>query len=273
MKASLDIPKRKSYEEYLKSKKKSLGDKLAKNGNRVLKSMQKVARSIDLPKVSISDNAKELVNKASIAKDAIKALPLPDISEKKEAPKENGVQKAQKVSPLKKGNIARPAIFFIKGFESVSLSTEYDGLTEIAESIKGSRVYSWDQKEEILEQVKKRRLDQPIILVGHSLGGDAAVEIANELDTLENGFRKIDLIATIDSVGRHNDVIPQNVKTNLNFFGDNTSFLNDGPNVARNNKLTEVVNDLRLESHTELDNSKEVQFKIVNKISEILSMV
>lgn len=163
-----------------------------------------------------------------------------------------------------------PGIFFIKGFESISISTDYSGLDKMADNIQGARLYSWDQKESIINEIKKRDLSAPIVLIGHSLGGDTAVEIANELNSIDNNFRRVDLLVTLDSVGKNNDIVPQNVKNNLNFFGENSWFFNDGPNVARNNELTNVVNELRSEGHTELDNNNDIQFKILTAMQDIL---
>jgi thioesterase domain-containing protein len=108
--------------------------------------------------------------------------------------------------------------------------------------------------------------------VGHSFGGDSAVEIAQELNTIENGFRKIDLLITLDSVGSDNDFIPQNVKKNLNFLAQGPyEFLNDGPNIAKNYHKTEVENYLRQEEHADLDDTTDIQVQILEQIEKILS--
>ena len=77
----------------------------------------------------------------------------------------------------------------------------------------------------------------------------------------------------MDSFGFNNDIIGQNVAKNLNFISDDSSWLNDGPNIARNNNLTEVINELRTESHTELDENEEIQLKIFQSINDILKVV
>jgi predicted aldo/keto reductase-like oxidoreductase len=41
----------------------------------------------------------------------------------------------------------------------------------MANAIKGGQHYAWDEKEEMIEAIKKRTQDQPIILVGHSFWG------------------------------------------------------------------------------------------------------
>jgi glutaryl-CoA dehydrogenase len=111
----------------------------------------------------------------------------------------------------------------------------------MAEAVEGSRLYDWNQKDEIIEHIKKTHADFPIILVGHSLGGDTVKEIADELDSLEHNFRSVDLLVTLDAVGFNNDIIPQNVKEHLNVFAETNVLLNDGPHVARRHEKTDVA--------------------------------
>lgn len=216
------------------------------------------------------------------------ARPLKEATEKikdageakvEEEAKKEAAEKAEKAAKVeeKAGTLKKPAIIFIKGwdvFSSPSKSeTGYAGVGKIAESVKGSRLYGWNQKEEILKEISKREKSQPIILVGHSFGGDTAVDIANELDSLEHQFRPVDLLITIDAVGFNNDIIPQNVKKHLNVFGENDLFLNDGPHVARRHEKTHVTNILSPLDHTELDDNKEIQFEMVSLIRETLGDV
>ena len=176
---------------------------------------------------------------------------------------------------VKEGTLQKPVVIFVKGldiFSSPSKSERgYAGVGRMAESIEGSRIYGWDQKDEIIEEIKKADRRFPVILVGHSLGGDTAVEVADELDSLDHQFRAVDLLITIDSVGADNDIVPQNVKKHLNVFGENDFFLNDGPHVARRHERTEVKNILSPYDHTELDDDREIQFEVVSMIQDTLS--
>lgn len=218
------------------------------------------APSIELPKFESA--AKE------VAKEEVKS----------EA-KEEAVKKAKEVAKAeekvsKKGSIKKPAIVFVTGWQwmfSPSKSEgSYAGLERMADSVEGARLYGWDQKNEILEHIENTHPDQPVILVGHSLGGDTAVEVANQLDNLESKFRKVDLLVTLDALGFSNDIIPQNVKEHLNVFGESSWFLNDGPHVARRHEMTEVKNILSPLDHTELDDAKDVQYEIVSAIEKSL---
>lgn len=200
-----------------------------------------------------------------------------DISEKSKELKEKltAAQKVQKIHTKKFGNIEKPGIYFVSGFDwfgAGSIKGNYDGIKDMAKAVDGAKHFAWDEQDKIIEDIKKRKVDQPIILVGHSFGGDGIVEIANRLNTIENGFRKIELMVTLDSVGMDNDFIPQNVEKNLNFLAQGPyRFLNDGPNIARNYERTKVDNFLRTEEHADLDDAIDIQVKILEQIDQLIS--
>ena len=214
----------------------------------------------------------------SISTPSLPDLPKPDLAKDlaKDKIKDEVEKKAEEVQKpeIKEGTLKRPAIFFIKGLDVFSSPSKseggYAGVGRIAESIEGSRLYGWDQKDEIIKEIKKVHKDYPVILVGHSLGGDTAIEIADALDSLKENFRPVDLLVTIDAIGFSHDIVPQNVKKHLNVFGESSFFLKDGPHVARREEKTSVRNILSPLDHTDIDDDKEVQFEIVNLIQETL---
>ncbi len=201
---------------------------------------------------------------------------LPKLPDSNPEVKKPEIKKPSEIEiPVKEGSVKKPAILFVKGldlFSSPSTSERgYAGVGKIADSIEGSKTFNWDAHTDIIKEIKKVHRDQPIILVGHSFGGDTALEVAEELDSLEHGFRKVDLLVMIDAVGADNDIIPQNVKNHLNVFGESNFLLNDGPHVARRHEMTSVKNILSPLDHTELDDDKEIQFEVVNLIKETLT--
>lgn len=214
----------------------------------------------------------------SLSAPSIPDLQVPDVAKDiaKDKIKEEAEKKVEEVKQpeIKNGSVKKPAIFFLKGLDLFSspLKSEggYAGVGRIAENIEGSRIYGWDQKDEVIKEIQKIHPDYPVILVGHSLGGDTAVEIADELDSLKENFRSVDLLVTIDAIGFSHDIIPQNVKNHLNIFGENSLFLKDGPHVARREEKTNVRNILSPLDHTDIDDDKEVQYEIVNLIQETL---
>ena len=233
-------------------------------------------------KVDLSENAK---TPSAPAAPSVPSPSLPDTPDLPDLPKpvekvakDEVVDKAKEAAKVeekaKPGTVKKPVIAFVSGWQwmfSPSKSEgSYAGVGRMAEAVEGSRLYGWDQKDAIIEQIKKTHIDQPIILVGHSLGGDTVKEIADELDSLEHNFRKVDLLVTLDAVGFNNDIIPQNVKEHLNVFGENDMFLNDGPHVARRFEKTHVSNMLSPLDHTELDDAKDVQYEIMQAVNRVL---
>ena len=191
------------------------------------------------------------------------APPLPSVS-LASAPE------VKEIEPEKPKTIDKPAIIFISGFGMANLSSREGGLEEMAKHVPDAEQFDWDQKEEVMDIIKNTSPFRPVILIGHSLGGDTAVEIANELNTIEHGYRRVDLLVTLDSVGLNNDIIPNNVEKNLNFIGGSDLIFNDGPNIARDTKFTEVLNELVPSDHRGMDENNNVQQKIFIGISKVL---
>lgn len=217
----------------------------------------------DVPSLDLADASK------AVAEDAAKDKVVDEV-------KEEVIEKSNKTESEKPEaeSLKKPVIVFVSGWQwmySPSKSEgSYAGVERMAEAVEGARLYGWDQKQDILDQIKKTSPEQPIVLVGHSLGGDTVKEVADALDSLEYNFRKVDFLVTLDAVGFGNEIIPQNVKEHLNVFGENNFFLNDGPHVARrheNSKITNIISPL---DHTELDDSKEIQYEILQGINRAL---
>lgn len=228
--------------------------------------------SISLPDVPIPSlpSAPSVPDLSTASKDVVQDVAKDKI--KDEASKKLEEASNQEVP---RGSVKKPSIIFIKGLDIFSspLKSEggYAGVGRLAEAIDGSRIYGWDQKEEIIKQIQKTHPDYPVILVGHSLGGDTAIEIADELDSLQENFRRVDLLVTLDAIGFSHDIIPQNVKKHLNIFGEKSLLLSDGPHVARREEKTDIRNILSPHDHTDIDDDREVQFEIVELINKTLS--
>jgi hypothetical protein len=228
------------------------------------------------PSAPSSTSAPESVPRSKIDPDLVKDMEAKIVKESaKEEIKEKAKAEALEEVLVKEGTLKRPAIIFIKGWDVFSSPSKsesgYAGMARIAESVDGSKVFGWSQKDEIIKEIKKVQPNQPVVLVGHSFGGDTAVEVANELDSLENNFRGVDLLVTIDAIGYNNDIVPQNVRKHLNVFGEKSFLLNDGPHVARDHDKTDVKNILSPLDHTDIDDDKSVQYEIVNLIQKSLT--
>lgn len=276
--------------EKLKDKSKDLGSKLKDGVKKAGDSIKNGANAVIDSKVSTVTNAISLgqdmasgLSKTLLDVSPAKAdsVPIPKTEEDKKTEEnkkaedekagtnKEDIKKLDRPTSRGKRPIDKPAIFFVKGMEMFSFSSDNDGLEEMKGAYKNAKVFDWDQKEQMLSEIKRRPKHQPVVLVGHSLGADTAVEIANELNSLDNRFRQVDLLVTLDSVGSNNDIISQNVKRNMNFITEST-FFGDEPNIARNSKKTNVTNDLKEFGHRELDNNTEIQFEIINEIDKLV---
>jgi hypothetical protein len=244
-------------------------------------------------KLKLSDKAKELSkdiknpvpneaqpsspSTSSSAKVSIPDLPdTPDLTDvaKEVLDKADNIdtaKKAKEVATKKEvKEINKPAVFFIGGVSLFDANFLGNGLKQMTEAVDEGRYYDWDQKNEMIDQIKMRNRNQPVILVGHGFGADTAVEVSQELNTVENGFRTIDLLVTMNSVGTNNDFIPQNVSKNLNFLTADNGWFDDGPNIATNYKRTKVENYLRPEDHSDLDDTTDVQIEVLNAINNLV---
>jgi hypothetical protein len=224
------------------------------------------------PEVESKSSSDVLDKASSVAKSIAKAPVLPII-----LPSKSG-KISEKIDDKKIDNkkedklhfIKKPALIFIEGFSAFGISNG-DGIKDMAENMPGAKRFSWEEHDKIMSEIKKHAPDQPVVLVGHSFGGDTAIEIANELNSVKNAFRPIDLIVSIDAVGMNKTIIPQNVKRNLNFFGEGIlPFVHGDPTVARNTKYTDVTNELRTDMHSKMEDNPEVQFQIFEAINETL---
>lgn len=191
----------------------------------------------------------------------VPSVPVPDLAEVKESKTIEGKEITR---------INKPAIFFINGFHFNPFRDESKGLTGMAKNIPGAEVFSWSEADKVIDAVKTRPHTQPVILVGHGMGGDSAVDVVNKLNSVEHGFRRVDLLVTMDSIGTDNDVIPQNVRENYNIISDQDSLFNDGPNIARKKNQTKVDNELFEMGHNQLEEDTEVQFLVFEKINRTL---
>ena len=302
MKTATGLKHYSSRGDYIQNRgSKKVTELASKSGEDVLKSVKDKVQISDESKAKSLSSADEKGNVTDKVKDNLKqnkteikkasshllsdavsvaknALNMPGISSLVDVasnfiPDSSVVEKASEVLIEKKeeGQSEGPKLIFLSGLHLAGISGDGEGLEEMARDVENGKHYSWKDEDKVLDEIKRTSKEEPIILVGHSLGGDAVVNISNKINSLAYGFRKIDLLVTLDSVGFDNDIIPKNVKKNLNFISDKDVFFNDGPNIARNLQKTEVLNDLRKESHTELDDSLEIQEQIYNEIDSILT--
>jgi hypothetical protein len=232
---------------------------------------QKAKEATNTDTSELDFETSESVEAPDVAKDAPSEPDFEDLVEKKRDLDQ--AAELKKIAEDKAKWAKKPAIFFVSGFEwfgAEKILDRHDGLDDMVEGIKNAQKFAWDQKDEMIEQIQLREKEQPIILVGQGLGGDTVFEVAQELNSINNGFKKIDLLVTMNSSGVDNDFVPQNVKKNLNYLTSEWSITNDGPNIAANHNRTDVRNFLMKDDHSDLDNSIDVQMTILEEINKLV---
>jgi hypothetical protein len=247
------------------SKSSSIASKVAIEAKKEMENIRTIVQQ-EASKVLLSDQAKKLAQQKGLvvpAPEKISKGKFEDIKHNKNNLK--SITKS-KFNPHRK--IEKPAIFFIRGLEL--FGNDGGGMKEMSDNVTDGKYYSWQQQDKMITEIMKRPAHQPVILIGHGMGSDTAVEISNELNSASHGFKKIDLLVTLDSIGFNNDIIPQNVAKNINYITDGSSFLSDAPNIARKTEETEVINHLSSEDHGDLIESSDVQFKIFDSINTAL---
>ncbi|WP_428030112.1 thioesterase domain-containing protein [Ancylobacter sp.] len=81
-----------------------------------------------------------------------------------------------------------------------------------------SELYAWDQAQQVtalIEQRNQQGHQGPVILIGHSLGANAVISVANSLQL--QGI-PVDLAVTFDATDP--DTVPQNVAVLINFWAE-----------------------------------------------------
>ncbi len=267
---------------------KSSLDYASKHGKKTLP-LEKIKKNVLNKKISpdrinISDDAKKIAKK--LGRDAVDTLKQnfsPDgsvlknslelvnklIPHQKMETKNTSKLDDNKMEVARVSQISGPV--FVSGFQFQGISEGGTSLEKMSHEFKGGKHFNWSDELELLSEIKKMPENQALALIGHSFGGDTIVNISNKLNTPEYNFRKVDLLVTLDSVGFNNDIIPSNVRKNLNYIGDKDLLFNDGPNIARSTKATEIYNELRPESHANIDDSPEVQKKILTEINNLFT--
>jgi hypothetical protein len=106
-----------------------------------------------------------------------------------------------------------------------------------------------------------------LTLIGHSLGGDSVIELANDFLLPQN--KKVNLTIQIDSVGIGDEKLPENVNMGINYFQISTgTFEPQGAqNVmgAMNFNVEQLFDDKEI-THTSIDDDPRLHKRILSDI-------
>ena len=116
-----------------------------------------------------------------------------------------------------------------------------------------------------------RRDPAPIILIGHSMGGDSALALAERLNS-EN--IPVSLLVTYDP-SRIADDVPPNVERYINIF--QSSNIMGGGNVVQGSRFHGHYASFNLKDHSEIihiniEKAEPIQEQLVNKIAQLSGM-
>jgi hypothetical protein len=133
-----------------------------------------------------------------------------------------------------------------------------------------ARVYSHTHWQSVAHNIAARyaRGDRDIVvLIGHSLGADATLQIA---DTLARSNVPVDLIVTFD--GTHPHQVPGNVRHLVNFYQNNGfgKRISPGPGFAGELSNVDLTADSNL-SHVTIDKSHRLHAEVIAKITDIVN--
>lgn len=151
---------------------------------------------------------------------------------------------------------------FSRGMDTLAVKLNRQGYN--------ARVYSTNAWQAIARQIADGRLrgqKDIVVLIGHSLGADATIKIANELD---KSNIPIELIVTFDGTEPHQ--VPKNVLHLVNFYQNNGFGKRIGSGPGFQGELTNL--DLTADAsirHINIDKSDRLHSYVIQKIAEIVN--
>jgi hypothetical protein len=165
----------------------------------------------------------------------------------------------------------RGRVYLYRGVAGLIYSRGMDGLAErirragMEASVTTYLLWRGDAAQAVRDY---RRDPQPITLIGHSMGGDAAVAFAEMLNA-EN--IPVSLLVTYDP-SRIADDVPPNVERYINIY-QSTNFMGGGNVVAgsrfRGHYASYNLKDHREIIHINIEKSEQIQEQLVGKIREL----
>jgi Thioesterase domain len=176
---------------------------------------------------------------------------------------------AAQTAKQKTATAAEVQVDLLRGLADI-FSRGMDTLTEkLNRQGYSARVYStngWQTVARRIADKYSRSHKDIIVLIGHSLGGNAALQIANDLD---RSNIPIELVITFDAT--EPSLVPKNVLHLVNFYQNNGFGKKISPGAGFKGELTNV--DLTADAnirHVTIDKSDRLHAYVVEKIAEIV---
>src|SRR5580658_5661302 len=133
-----------------------------------------------------------------------------------------------------------------------------------------ARVYSTNGWQAVAQRIAAdygRGRQDIVVLIGHSLGANATIQLANALD---RSNIPVDLIVTFDATEPQR--VPKNVEHLVNFYQNNGfgKRLSPGPGFTGELNNIDLTADANL-SHTTIDKSPRLHAQVIAKIVDIVN--
>jgi hypothetical protein len=182
---------------------------------------------------------------------------------------------AQEMATAPAATIEHGQVYLMRGLANI-WSRGMDQLTEklVAKGVRASVHNHARWRELAVEAADKYSKDKnfgPIILIGHSLGANAAVLMAEKLG--EAGV-PVRLIVAFDSLSRSNEVkvkISSNVEEVINYYKAKAWGLEMVPGKGFKGRIENVnLNEKRGVGHLNMDKNPELQAQVVSVVLETL---
>ncbi|MGA7432628.1 MAG: hypothetical protein WBW35_19510 [Xanthobacteraceae bacterium] len=175
---------------------------------------------------------------------------------------QTGTKSAVAARPVEVDLFRGLADIFSRGMDTLTEKLNRQGYS--------ARVYSHTNWQSVAQGIAARyaRGDKPIVvLIGHSLGADATLQIAH---ALARSNVPIELIVTFD--GTHPHQVPGNVRHLVNFYQNNGfgKKISPGPGFVGELDNVDLTADTSL-SHVTIDKSHRLHGQVIAKIADIVN--
>jgi len=161
----------------------------------------------------------------------------------------------------------RPHVYLFRGLADV-FST---GMDTLADELNKRGVYAtshnhadWQEIADKAAADYKAKKEGPIILVGHSLGADAAMEMADYL-----GDKGVPVSLVIPFDGTQSFPAPGNVARVINFTQRDYAYMRPGPGFRGSLNNVDLSSDRDI-NHLNIDKSPQLHARVINEVLAVV---
>ncbi len=196
-----------------------------------------------------------------------------EVSQKEVSQKEAAAKEASLETDRSKQHVTRTGEVYLmrgllnvfsRGMDDIAARMRAKGFDAISYNHSNWQAYADD----IIARSKSGKVSYPIIIMGHSLGGNAAPQMANYL--VDRGI-KVDLVVAFDPT--EHQIVGPNVKTVINYHlpnGRNTFDKGRGFNGSLQNVN---VSDIAGIEHTNVEKNNGLQNKSIDRAVKLTSVL